>query len=38
LDSPDIGYVVRETSDKLVGDLFRKDAWSEGNIGDLQDF
>lgn len=23
---------------KLVGDLFRKDAWNEGNIGDLQDF
>lgn len=21
---------------RLVGDLFRKDAWSEGNIGDLQ--
>lgn len=23
---------------KLVGDLFRKDAWSQENIGDLQDF
>lgn len=23
---------------KLVGDLFRKDAWNDGNIGDLQDF
>lgn len=23
---------------KLVGDLFRKDVWNEGNIGDLQDF
>jgi hypothetical protein len=38
LDSPHIGYVVRETSDKLVDDLFRKDACSEENIGDLQDF
>jgi hypothetical protein len=23
---------------KLVGDLFRKDAWNDGNIGDLQNY